>query len=143
MSDNSELTEATRLAKEIHKRTKQNFKDVGKIDKLNDLAKEYEPGSASYKLVMKQIKKLEDNDYTNIRGKKRFNFEVDSIGSASRLNKDFGRNAKKKQRDLINDDSSDKKGKSDKTNVAQRIAAILNESVSGDEFLDMYLDSIR
>lgn len=58
VSENNELTEATRLAKEIHKKTESNTKNGELLRKLKDMLKLYDPDSTEYKIIMKKIEKV-------------------------------------------------------------------------------------
>ena len=141
----SSITEATRLAKEIHKKNKAGKESPRKIEELKKLQKDYPVNSPRYKIIQKRIDALlKDDGKINVPRTGSIDTKnYDSIGSASkRTSSDYrqpGSSAKSNQRVMF------KTGKAEeKESLAEfrKKLKSIGESVSGKEFLEMYIESI-
>lgn len=138
----SSITEATRLAKEIHKKNKANEESTKKIRELKQLQEDYPENSPRYKMIQKKIDALLKNDSTMPiprTSDRAITKWFDSIGNASKQNSKDGSSAKSNQRDYYKTGKA--KEKESLAEFRKKLKSI-GESVSGKEFLEMYIRSM-
>lgn len=142
----SSITEATRLAKEIHKKTNAGEKATKNIKELESMLYDYKPGSAEYKLIQKKLESLRktasNTEYNKsmdtIRsGKKKWGNSMSYADSMK--GEQFGKDAKQNQQDRYN--TTPAKAKKNVVALKKRLDA-MGESVSGEEFLEMFVASM-
>ena len=144
VNSSSAITEATRLAKEIHKKTIAGEKATKNIKELESMLDDYKPGSAEYKLIQKKIESLRktanDTEYnknadTIMHGKKeKVHKKMDGF-----IDSTAGKVAKQHQQDRCN--TTPAKAKKNIVALKKRLDA-MGESVSGEEFLEMFVASM-
>lgn len=141
----SSITEATRLAKEIHKKIELAEESDNKIGQLKKLLKQYDKGTPEYKLIQKKIDDLKKNDGTiQTPGGVKKASRMDSLGYGRSKSKErhYGSVLKRHQQDAFDTKPASGGRKKDSLGKLGRELKAVGESVSADEFLEMYVKSI-